>query len=109
MLPDMHAIVPVGAGKSSDIAAAFDGLLQDSDASESEWRSEPEISYSEGYACFVNRATDQGASYSPHSQALNIYNKNFSYDSNDAFLEFHTLSPDGDEQLPSRVVCVPQL
>jgi hypothetical protein len=101
----MRAIVPAAAGKGSDIAAAFADLLQDSDASE--WRSDPETPYCDGYADFVNRATDQGACYSPHSQALNIYPKNLRYgEDNDAFLEFHTLSPDGEEQRPYRVVCV---
>jgi hypothetical protein len=101
----MRAIVPAAAGKGSDIAAAFADLLQDSNASE--WRSDPGIPYSDGYVDFFNRATDQGACYSPHSQALNIYPKNIRYgEDNDACLEFHTLSPDGEEQRPSRVVCV---
>ncbi|XP_066333183.1 uncharacterized protein [Miscanthus floridulus] len=103
--PYMRAIVPADARKGSGVAADLNRLLQDSDSSESEWQSDPEISYYNGYAEFFNRATDQCASYSLHSQALDIYPKNLR-DGNGAFLEFHMLSPDGEEQQPSRVVCV---
>jgi hypothetical protein len=96
---DVCAIVPAAAGKGSDIAAAFAGLLQDSDASG--WRSNH---YYDWYASFINQATHQCASYSPHLQALNIFPKNVR--DRDSFLEFHTLSPDGEEKPPSRVVCV---
>jgi hypothetical protein len=106
----MHTFVPASSRTSrSDIAAAFSDLLRDDDASE--WGTESDIPYSDGYVSFVNRSTEQGASYNPlnigaPTQALQIYPKKPTHDGIDTFLEFHTLPPDQEEEMPSRVVCV---
>ncbi|WVZ90828.1 hypothetical protein U9M48_037088 [Paspalum notatum var. saurae] len=115
LAPHMRAVVPAAADRCSSVvsdpdtaaaAAAFADLLRDADADE--WRADPEIPYSECYVALVNRATNQTASYSPHSQSLKIYPKEPPHGGGDAYLEFHALSPDdGDpDQRPSRVVCV---
>ncbi|CAL4904423.1 unnamed protein product [Urochloa decumbens] len=106
-VPYMRGIVPAAAGRGGFQFRAFTDLLQDDDASE--WRakadSHSDVPYHDGYVCFTNRTTDQWADYSPHSQALNIFPKKPN-DGDDTCLEFHMLSPDGEEQRPSRVVCV---
>jgi hypothetical protein len=106
----MHTFVP-GSSRTSeqDVAAAFSDLLRDDD--DSEWGTESDIPYSNRYVNFVNRSTEQGASYNPlnigaPTQSLNIYPKKNTPGSLSTYLEFHTLPPDQEEQRPSRVVCV---
>jgi hypothetical protein len=106
----MSAFVPAPSRTSKPgIAAFFSDLLRDDDASE--WGTESQIPYTDGHASFVNRSTEQGVSYNPlnigaPTHALNIYPKKPTHDGVDTFLEFHTLPPYQEEQIPSRVVCV---
>ena len=95
--PYMHAFVPAsGRTFEPDIAAAFPDLLRDDDASE--WGTDSQIPYSDGYVAFVNRKTEQTASYNPlnigaPTQALRIYPKRPTHDLINTYLEFYTLPP----------------
>ncbi|CAO2140743.1 unnamed protein product [Urochloa humidicola] len=106
-MPYMRGIVPAAAGRRGFQFRAFTDLLDDDDSSE--WRakadSHSDVPYCNGYICFTNRTTDQWANYSPHSQALEIFPKKPN-GGDDTCLELHTLPPDGEEQRPSRLVCV---
>ncbi|KAF6989880.1 hypothetical protein CFC21_007161 [Triticum aestivum] len=108
LTPYMHAVIPSASrSPDPDTTAFFADLLRDGDASE--WGTS-QIPYSDGYVAFVNRSTDQTASYSPlnigaPARALNIYPKT-PREGIDAWLEFYTLPPDQEDQRPSRVVCV---
>ncbi|KAF6995578.1 hypothetical protein CFC21_012054 [Triticum aestivum] len=111
LTPYMRAVIPSASGSPDpDTTAAFADLLGDDDATE--WGTDSQIPYSDGYVAFVNRSTDQTASYSPlnigapaQAQALDIYPKP-PREGVDAWLEFYTLPPDQEGQRPSRVVCV---
>jgi hypothetical protein len=85
------------------ITAAFADLLRDDGSSE--WMYHPEAPYSDGYAFFINRNTEQNIFYNVHTQALYIYPRK-PHVGVHTFLEFHTLPADRDGQRPSRVVCV---
>ncbi|KAF6984389.1 hypothetical protein CFC21_002414 [Triticum aestivum] len=110
LTPYMDAVIPSASrSPDPDTTAAFADLLGDDDATE--WGTDSQIPYYyDGYVAFVNRSTDQTASYSPlnigaPAQALDIYPKT-PREGIDAWLEFYTLPPDQEGQRPSRVVCV---